>query len=58
LLLIAIVIIILIYVVCGGIDIIRRLTIEKLWIWIVDNKLIFLSDWIGRVTNYFIEKFP
>lgn len=54
--LIGIIITILIYIVCSGIDIIRRLTIEKIWIWIVDNKLNFLSKWTEHVTDYLIEK--
>ena len=48
---------IIVYMVCSGIDIIRRLTIEKLWIWIVDTKLdSVLSKWINDITNYLIEK--
>ena len=48
---------IIVYMVCSGIDIIRRLTIEKLWIWIVDTKLdSILSKWINDITNYLIEK--
>ena len=48
---------IIVYIVCSGIDIIRRLTIEKLWIWIVDTKLdSVLSKWINDITNYLIEK--
>ena len=56
--LIAIAIICIIYIVCTGMDIIRRLTIEKIWIWIVDNKLNFLSRWIKGITNYLINKIP
>ena len=48
---------IIVYIVCSGIDIIRRLTIEKLWIWIIDTKLdSILSKWINDITNYLIEK--
>ena len=48
---------IIVYIVCSGIDIIRRLTIEKLWIWIVDAKLdSILSKWINDITNYLTEK--
>ncbi len=48
---------IIVYIVCSGIDIIRRLTVEKLWIWIVDTKLnSILSKWINDITNYLIEK--
>lgn len=37
--------------------IIRRLTVEKLWIWIVDAKLdSILSKWINDITNYLTEK--
>ena len=39
-----------IYVVCTVLDIIRRLTIEKVWMWIVDNKLNWIPPW-------FIAKF-
>ena len=56
LVLIGIILVAIIYIVCSGIDIIRRLTIEKLWIWIIDNKLNFLSKWIERMTDYIIEK--
>ena len=45
----------IIYIVCTVVDIIRRQTIEKLWIWIVDNKLNFLSNWIDGITNYLIK---
>ena len=47
----------LLYIVCSGIDIIRRLTIEKLWIWIIDNKLNSLPKWIEDKTDALIEKF-
>lgn len=57
-LLIAIGVIFIIYIVCSGIDIIRRLTVEKLWIWIIDNKLNFLSEWIQNITDYLMEKVP
>ena len=43
----------LIYAVCTGIDFIRRWTVEKLWIWIVDNKLNHLPDWIDRQIKRF-----
>ncbi len=58
LLLMGIVTVFIVYIVCSGIDIIRRVTIEKLWIWIIDNKLNFLTTWIKGLTNYLIEKFP
>lgn len=45
----------IIYIVCTVVDIIRRQTIEKLWIWIVDNKLNFLSNWIDGISNYLIK---
>ncbi|WP_295622447.1 acyltransferase [uncultured Methanobrevibacter sp.] len=45
---IAIAMLIVVYVVCTGLDIIRRETIEKVWIWIVDNKLIGVSNWFER----------
>ena len=37
--------IVTIFVICIGIDIIRRETIEKIWIWILDNKLNMFSNW-------------
>ena len=39
-----------VYIVCTGIDIVRRLTVEKLWIWIIDNKL--NSFWPSIVKKY------
>ena len=45
-----------IYILCTGIDIIRRLTIEKLWIWIVDNKLNNIPNWINSKFEIFEEK--
>ena len=53
LILFAIAALVLIYVACTGIDFIRRWTIEKLWIWIVDNKLNHLPDWIERQLKKF-----
>lgn len=48
---------IIVYMVCSGIDIIIRLSIEKLWIWIIDTKLdSILSKWINDITNYLTEK--
>ena len=43
---VAIISIVGVYLACTGIDIIRRETVEKLWIWFVDNKLI---DIVSRV---------
>ena len=43
---VAIISIVSIYLVCTGIDIIRRETVEKLWICFVDNKLI---DFLNRI---------
>ena len=53
LILFAIVALVLIYAACTGIDFIRRWTVEKLWIWIVDNKLNHLPDWINRQIKRF-----
>lgn len=46
LVLFAILSIALIYLTCTGIDIIRRLTVEKLWMRIVDGKLIGIPKWV------------
>lgn len=48
--------VILIYIICTGIDIVRRITIEKLWIWIVDNKLNNLPKWCNHKFEIFEEK--
>ncbi len=52
-----IIITVLIYVICTGIDIVRRVTIEKLWIYIVDNKLNNIPRWIASKFKIFEEKF-
>ena len=49
-------IIILIYVLSTIIDIIRRLTVEKVWIWIVDTKLNNIPTWIIHKYEIFEEK--
>lgn len=46
----------LIYLVCTGIDIVRRLTIEKIWIWIVDNKLNWIPKWLNNKFEIFERK--
>lgn len=46
-----------IYITCTFIDILRRSTIEKVWIYIIDNKLNFISNWIERINDSFNEKF-
>lgn len=48
-----IVVSILIFVACTGIDFIRRWTVERAWIWIVDHKLNHLPDWFNRIMNGF-----
>lgn len=45
-----------IYAVCTGIDIVRRLTIEKLWIWIVDFKLNNIQKWLNNKYEIYEEK--
>ena len=54
---IAIAMIVAVYVICTGLDIIRRLTIEKAWIWIVDNKLVGISDWFASKYESFESYF-
>lgn len=46
-----------IYITCTFIDILRISTIEKVWIYIIDNKLNFISNWIERINDSFNEKF-
>lgn len=48
-----IVVSILIFVACTGIDFIRRWTVERAWIWIVDHKLNHLPGWFNRIMNGF-----
>lgn len=55
--LIAVLMIVGLYLVCTFMDIIRRLTVEKLWIWIVDNKLNNLSLWVEKRINDFVRNF-
>lgn len=55
LILIAITIIVGLYLICTFIDIIRRITVDKIWIWIVDNKLNGVSSWIGKKVNDFVK---
>ena len=47
---------ILVYIVCTGIDIVRRLTVEKVWIWIVDNKLNNIPKWCNHKFEILEEK--
>ena len=47
---------ILIYLVCTGIDIVRRITLEKLWIWIIDNKLNNIPMWLNHKFEIFEER--
>ncbi|MDO5815807.1 MAG: acyltransferase family protein, partial [Methanobrevibacter sp.] len=47
---------ILIYLVCTGIDIVRRLTVEKVWIWVVDNKLNNIPQWFNQKFEIFEKK--
>ena len=47
----------LIYTISTGIDIVRRLTIEKIWIHIVDNKLNIIPKWFNSKFEIFEEKF-
>ena len=37
-----------IYIICTGIDIVRRETVEKIWIWIIDNYLNNIPSWFGK----------
>lgn len=53
--LIAIIMIVGLYLVCTFIDILRRITVEKLWIWVVDNKLNKLILRIEKGINDFCE---
>ena len=46
----------LIYLLCTGIDFIRRLTIERIWIWIVDTKLNNIPKWCNHKFEVFEEK--
>ena len=55
--LIAIVMIVGLYLVCTFLDIIRRNTFEKIWIWIVDNKLKSFDSWISKKVDGFIKYF-
>lgn len=48
--------IILIFIASIGIDIIRRLTVEKVWIWIIDNKLNNVPNWINDKYHRFKGK--
>ena len=57
LVLVAVISIIGVYLICSGIDIIRRLTIEKAWIWIIDNKLNNIPNWFYAKFNLFSDKF-
>lgn len=52
----AIIVTFLIYIICTGIDIIRRLTIEKVWIHVIDNKLNNIPEWINGKYEIFEEK--
>lgn len=47
----------LVYIVSTLFDIIRRLTIEKIWIYIIDNKLNNLPGWFDNKFKIFEEKF-
>ena len=57
LILIAIIMIVGLYLVCTFIDILRRITVEKLWIWVVDNKLNKLILRIEKGINDFCKNF-
>ena len=57
LIIISIISIILVYIICTIIDIMRRLTVEKLWIYIVDNKLNNIPKWFNIKFKIFEEKF-
>ena len=57
LVLVTVISIIGVYLICSGIDIIRRLTIEKAWIWIIDNKLNNIPNWFYAKFNLFSDKF-
>ena len=37
-----------VYIICTGIDIVRRETVEKIWIWIIDNYLNKIPIWFGK----------
>ena len=52
----SIIIVSLIYIICTGIDILRRLTIEKIWIYIVDNKLNMILTWLNSKFKIFEKK--
>ena len=47
---------ILVYLVCTGIDIVRRVSVEKIWIWFVDNKLNNIINWIYNKFYWFENK--
>ena len=51
-----IMIIVLIYIISTCIDIMRRLTVEKIWIYIIDNKLYDIPEWISYKFEIFEEK--
>ena len=57
LVLVAVISIIGVYLICSGIDIARRLTIEKAWIGIIDNKLNNIPNWFYAKFNLFSDKF-
>ena len=48
--------IISIYMICTGIDIVRRLTIEKIWIRVIDNKYDVILCWFNRKFTQFENK--
>lgn len=47
----------LVYIVSTAIDILRRITVEKLWIYIVDNKLNNIPKWFNSKFKIYEEKF-
>ena len=44
-----------VYIICTGIDIVRRLTVAKLWIWIIDKYLCNIPYWFERKFKGFEE---
>ena len=56
LILYAIMSVIVIYIVCTGIDILRRLTVEKIWIHIIDRKLNAIPKWLNIKFKSLAEK--
>ena len=52
----AILSVILIFIVCTGIDIIRRVTIEKIWIKIIDKSMPSLTNYAKNKSNSFKTK--